>query len=59
MEKKGNLSNFKCVMVVDARWSGLSISVTDELLFFFYTQQSLEVKENSLKKRNIQRAAFV
>ncbi len=34
MGKKGDLSNFERGMVVDARWAGLSISQTADLLGF-------------------------
>ncbi len=40
MEKKGDLSDFECVMVVGARQTGLSISKTADLLGFSRTTNS-------------------
>ncbi len=40
MGKKGNLSDFECVMVVGARWTGRSISETADLLGFSHTNIS-------------------
>ena len=37
MGKKGDLSDFECGMVVGARWAGLSISETADLLGFSHT----------------------
>ncbi len=37
MGKKGDLSDFECVMVVGARWACLSISNTVDLLGFSST----------------------
>ncbi len=48
--KKGDLRDFECGMVVGARWAGLSISKTADLLAFS-RQPSLEFTENGLKKR--------
>ncbi len=33
MGKKGDLSDFECGMFVGARWAGLSISKTADLIF--------------------------
>jgi len=37
MGKKGDLSHFKRGMIVDARWAGLSISQSAQLLVFSRT----------------------
>jgi len=37
MGKKGDLSNFERGMVVGARWAGLSISQSTQLLGFSHT----------------------
>ncbi len=51
MGKKEDLSDFERGMVVGARWAGLSISKTADLLGFSHTTISLEFIENGPKKR--------
>ncbi len=51
MGKKGDLSDFECGMVVGARWAGLSISKTDDLLGFLHTIISRVYRK--FKKKNI------
>ncbi len=51
MGKKGDLRDFERGMVVGARWAGLSISKTADLLDF-NAQPSLGFTENGLKKRS-------
>ncbi len=50
MEKKGDLSDFECGVVVSARRVGLSISEAAGLLGF-HAQPPLGFTENGLKKR--------
>jgi len=45
MGKKGDLINFDCGMVVGARWVGLSISQSAQLLGFLRTTISRVYKE--------------
>jgi len=45
MEKRGDLSNFERGMVVGARWAGLSISQSAQLLGFSHTTISRVYKE--------------
>ncbi len=59
MGKKGDLSDFKCGMVVGARRAGLSISKTADLLFYSCTNISRVYREWSEKRENIQWPAVV
>ncbi len=45
MGKKGYLSDFECGMIVGARWAGLSISKTADLLGFSHTTISRVYRE--------------
>jgi len=45
LRKKGDLSNFECGMVVSARWAGLSILQSAQLLGFSYTTITRVYKE--------------
>ncbi len=51
MGKKGDLSDFKCRMVVGARWAGLSISKTADLLGFLCTTISRVYRKGSEKAK--------
>ncbi len=51
MGKKGDLSDFECGMVVDARWAGLSISKNAYLLGFSHTTISRVYRECSKKEK--------
>ena len=49
MGKKWNLSNSECGMIIGARWAGLSMSETADLLGFSLTSISLGFTENGPK----------
>lgn len=56
MGKKGDLSDFQHGMVVGARWTGLSVSETVDLLGFSHTTISRiykEIRENPLDKNTL------
>jgi len=59
MGKKGDLSNFERCMVVGARWAGLSISQSAQLLGFSHTTISRVYKEWCEKEKNIQYATVL
>ncbi len=59
MGKKRDLSDFEREMVVRARWAGLSISKTADLLGFSRTAISRVYREWSQNRENIQWAAVV
>ncbi len=50
MEKNGDFNDFKCGTVMGARWAGLSISETSDILGFT-CKTSLGFTENGWKKR--------
>ncbi len=54
MGKKRDLSDFEREMVVRARWAGLSISKTADLLGFSRTAISRVYREWSQNRENIQ-----
>ncbi len=54
MGKKGDLRDFERGMVVGARWAGLSISKTADLLGFSRTTISKVYREWSRERENIQ-----
>ena len=48
LEKKGDLSDFECGLVAGARWAGLSISETADLLGFSmgFSMGMVRIREN-------------
>ena len=58
MEKKGDLSDFECGMVVGARRAGLSISETADLLGFSRTTISRVYRERSDKEKTSSEQQF-